>query len=407
MTPAVALHLELGARALAVVLPALTGLAAVGAAAPDDARGTVDDARPTEHSSPASVVPTRALDDGAVTGMPRLAAEADVARRAALEHALEWLVAAQGTSADGSWPDADARLKAPEAVAAFGALALMAGGSTPGRGPHGEAVARATDYLLGRVHLDAAAEERGFIGSLNASDSRMHGHGLATLALAEAYATSPTTRRGRRLADALPLAVALIERSQGAEGGWWYEPHRVASHEGSVTITLVQALRSARNAGIRVDPGVIARAEDYVVRSQAPDGSFRYTLGSPMTTVALTAAAIGTLNAAGRYDDSIVQRAVDAIWRGLETREVDGTAARPSHPFYERFYLSQAFWHLADPAHFERWYERELERVLGRQADDGSWSAEEVGSGYGTAYATAINALFLAIPDGLLPIFQR
>ncbi|WP_145067077.1 prenyltransferase/squalene oxidase repeat-containing protein [Engelhardtia mirabilis] len=390
----------------------LLAQALVSIAASDDRSSVLPEDKPAGSGVPHAqdVTPTdpNASPPPTAAGVgPRLGPAADEARRAALEGALDWLAKSQAESADGSWPDDDARLRAPEAVAALCSLALMAGGSTPERGPHGAAVARGTDYLLGRIHLDPGADERGFIGSLEASDSRMHGHGLATLALAEAFSTSPTSRRGQRLLEALQLAVGLIERTQGAEGGWWYEPHRVASHEGSVTITLVQALRSARNTGIAVDAGVITRAEDYVLRSQAPDGSFRYTLGSPVTTVALTGAAISTLNAAGRYDDEVVRRGVDAIWRGLESRELEGSSERPPHPYYERFYLSQAFWNLADPTHFEKWYERELERVLSRQADDGSWSGEEQGSGYGAAYATSINALFLALPDGLLPIFQR
>lgn len=394
---------RLGAALLAALLPA--GVAALtGEAGARPAPGADDAGGPQDPVTP---------DDGPLAppaelwSAPRLAPSADEARRAALGAALDWLARSQRESADGSWPNEDAEQRAPEAVAALASLALMSGGSTPGRGPHGEAVARATDYLLSRVHLDPRAAEVGFIGSLTANDSRMHSHGLATLALAEAFAMSPDSRRGQRLSEALPLAVDLIERTQGAEGGWWYDPERVASHEGSVTIALVQALRSARNAGVVVDGEVIALAERYVIASQAPDGSFRYTLGSPVTTVALTAAAISTLNAAGRYDDSIVRRGIDAIWRGLEAREVGGSGERAAHPFYERFYLSQAFWQLSDTSHFERWYERELERMLDTQQDDGGWSGPELGSPYGSAYATSMNALFLGIPDGLLPIFQR
>jgi hypothetical protein len=372
-------------------------LAAAGLCwAADDAGGARGDQSPTP--TPPGLGPGSGPAGGA-----RLGASADEARRAALDRALDWLVAAQARSLDGSWSTADARFQAPDAVVALGALALLAGGSTPERGPRRQAVARAVDYLLGRVHTAADSPVRGFIGALDHSDSRMHGHGFATLALAEAYVSSPTTRRGGRIAELLPLAVERTEVSQGAEGGWEYEPVRVASHEGSVTITLVQGLRAARNAGLAVDPAVIARAEDYVLRSQAEDGSFRYTLGSPITTVALTAAAISTLNAAGRYDDRAVRAGVDAIWRGLDRRAAGEPGSESLYPFYERFYTVQAFWQLSDQSHFERWYPRELERVLEAQEPDGSWPSPN----YGRAYGTAFNALFLAVPDALLPIFQR
>ncbi|MHC4261996.1 MAG: hypothetical protein ACYSWX_05710 [Planctomycetota bacterium] len=332
---------------------------------------------------------------------PRLAAAADEARRAGLRSALAWISAPERARADGSWETVDARVECQGAVSALATLALLAGGSTPDRGQYGARVARGTDYLLSRAVLDASATDRGFVGTLDAPNSAMHTHGFALLALAEAYSVSPATRRGARLAEVLPLAVGLIESTQGAEGGWEYEPKRIAAHEGSVTICLVQGLRAARNAGIDVDGTVIARADDYVRRSQAPDGLFRYTLGSPERTVALTAAAIATLNATGSYDDPVIRQGVDAIWRRLAERDADGST--PDFPFYERFYLVQALWQLSDPSHFERWYEQELERVLDSQRDDGSWR----NSSYGDTYATAMNALFLAVPDALLPILQR
>ena len=63
-------------------------------------------------------------------------------------------------------------------------------------------------------------------------------------------------------------AVARIEGSQGDEGGWNYEPYRSLQHEGSVTVALVQALRAAKDAGVRVDPDVVARAVQYVEPSR-------------------------------------------------------------------------------------------------------------------------------------------
>jgi hypothetical protein len=41
--------------------------------------------------------------------------------------------------------------------------------------------------------------------------------------------------------------------------------------------------------------------------------------------------------------------------------------------------------------------------VLGAQRDDGSWGDAR----FGDVYATAMNCLVLAVPEGLLPIFQR
>ena len=287
------------------------------------------------------------------------------------------------------------------AVAGLAALAFMAAGNTPDRGPHGAELARAIDYLLARVELDPASPVHGLVGSPTDQLSVMHAHGYATLALAEAFAMSPRSERGRKLAEAVPAAVALIERTQGSEGGWYYQAKVDVQHEGSVTICLVQALRAARNAGVAVSAAVVERAESYVRRSQHEDGSFRYQLGSDIRTPALTAAAIATLNAAGRYSDPAIQSGIDALWRGLDERTAEG--GRSAYPYYERLYVAQALWQLDDTAQFERWFEGELELLLDEQRPDGSWRHRR----FGDAYATAMTCLVLAMPDGMLPIFQR
>lgn len=321
------------------------------------------------------------------------------AARRALDDGLAYLARRQAETEDGSFPKGDEQEYAPVGVTALGVLAFMAAGNSPGRGPHGPAVRRAIDYLLEKTDLAPESDTYGYVSSGADTTSRMHGHGYATLALAEVYGMAQPSQRLER---ALLAAVRLIERSQGSEGGWEYEPRAIANHEGSVTICLVQALRAARNAGVRVDADVIEQAEDYVVRLQKPDGTFRYTLQSEDSSVALTAAAVSTLNMAGRYDDAVVKSAIDAVWSGLALAAED-PQHRSRFPFYERLHLAQAFWQLTDDTHFERWFAEERARVLRQQRKDGSWENRR----FGDCYATAVNCLVLAIPEGVLPIFQR
>ncbi|MCH2107344.1 MAG: terpene cyclase/mutase family protein [Planctomycetes bacterium] len=324
------------------------------------------------------------------------------AGRAALERALDWLAKEQEQQPDGSLPTTGARQEAPLAVTSLAALAWMAGGSTPERGPHGAPLAAAIDYLLGRVELSPDSKTTGYISDSRDQLSRMHGHGFATLALAEAYAMSPRSPRGRRIERALKLAIIRIESSQGTEGAWYYSPERSLEHEGSVTIALVQALRAARNSGLQVNQEVIKRAVDYVRRSQAEDGSFRYAIGHEETSVALTAAAISTLNATGIYSGQEVVRGYASIQRELIARETL-TIKSPAFPVYERLYLAQAYWQHPDRALFERWFHEERERLIAAQERSGAWRDTR----FGSSYATATNALVLALPESLLPIFQR
>jgi hypothetical protein len=286
----------------------------------------------------------------------------------------------------------------------------MAGGSALDRGPHGTELARAVDWLLEKTELDPSSETYGYVSAAGDTLSRTHGHGFATLALAEAYSVSPRSDRGSRLQHALRAAVQRIEESQGVEGGWHYAPFKTAEHEGSVTICLVQGLRAARNAGLEVESEVIARAVDYVGRLQNPDGSFRYSLGIDRSSVALTAAAISTLNATGTYRGKVVEDGYDWIFRELVARDEPQDpraqhilAGRAQYPFYERLYVAQAFWQHPRRQVFDEWMRGEAQRLLAAQEPDGSWKDDR----YGASYATAMNCLVLALPEGMLPIFQR
>ena len=346
---------------------------------------------------------TRRLgQEGALDRSPsaRLAGDSQASRAAAsaaVERALAWLAARQAEELDGSMPPIGAEEYAPIALSALGALAYMSAGNAPERGPHGRPLARSIDYLLAHVDRLADSPRRGYVSDERDRTSHMHGHGFATLALAEAHSFSPKTTRGRR-----------IEASQGADGGWYYQPRADVLHENSVTICVVQALRAAKGAGIRVEAQTIARAIDYVKRSQKEDGSFRYALGREDSSVALTAAAIATLNATGIYGGAIVGQGYDFVDRELTARtlaaERSGLATlAPPFPFYERLYLAQALWQHPERERFERWADAERAGILTDQRADGAWG----GSRFGDCYATAVNVLFLTLPEGLLPIFQR
>ena len=96
-------------------------------------------------------------------------------------------------------------------------MAMMADGSTPGRGPYGRQVNRCVDYLL------ANTQPSGFISGPDSSHGPMYGHGFATMFLAECYGMSPRPE----LREKLSKAVKIIVNSQNKEGGWRYQPVRV------------------------------------------------------------------------------------------------------------------------------------------------------------------------------------
>lgn len=364
----------------------------------------------------------RALLDERQRDPAALDARLDSAAHEALARGLAWLANQARAQPDRLLPPTGLSAKegrgfATLAVQALAALAWMGDGNSPGRGPYGAEVGIAVDWLLARCALDPDAAQPGYLSLGGDPLSRTHGHGFATLALAQAWTMSPRDARGSRLARVLPAALDCIESSQGVEGGWWYEPRRSLEHEGSITITMAQALRGARHAGLHVDPGTITRAVDYVKRSQKEDGSFRYALADASSSVALTAAAISTLEAAGTYGGKEIEDGYAWLARALAAREASGKELpNPIDPngwrggeqrlycrFYERLYVAQCLWQHTDREGFARWNTSETRKAVTAQQADGSWKDPQ----FGDAYATAMTCLFLEIPQGLLPIFQR
>ena len=167
----------------------------------------------------------------------------------------------------------------------------------------------------------------------------------------------------------------------------------------SVTICQVMALRSARNAGLEVDAGVIDRAVEYVKRCQNPDGGFRYQADTGSSAWPRSAAGVATLFYAGIYDDESIDRGVEY----LERVALPGTnRASRAHYFYGQYYGVQAMF-LAGGEHWARWWPAVRTELLETQEDDGSWPDSTVGSEYGTAMALIV----LQMPKRYLPIFQK
>ena len=337
--------------------------------------------------------------------------------RQAIERGLAWLAKDLTTSATGGVATGDQQHASPVGVTALGALAFLAAGNTTRRGPYQRELTRQLDYLLDRV-IAEGEEHEGYVFASEDVQSKMHGHGLAVLAFTQAYDLSPNSPRGRRLAEAIRLGVQRIEQAQGADGGWFYGPQPIELTEGSVTVCLLWALRGARNAGFEVDGNVVARALEYVTKLQEEDGGFIYAPHEPKSSIALTAACLSTLHALGIYEGRVVDDGYGYLLRELGKREFDraqGLAGNPSQfPYYERWYLAQAYWQYRDTKVFRGWVQSEWPRILREQRPDGSWAdarydatGRRIEGRYGTPYATAMNVLVLSVPEGLLPAFQR
>ncbi|MBL9150641.1 MAG: terpene cyclase/mutase family protein [Phycisphaerae bacterium] len=304
----------------------------------------------------------------------------------AVARGLEYLKSIQNT--DGSF----GRGKYGKHVGITGlcALAFMADGHLPGRGKYGDVVQKAMDFILEH------ATETGLL-AVDTTQGPMYGHGFATLFLGEIYGMNPDDDRVR---DALTRAVQLIVNSQNEQGGWRYNPVPYDA-DVSVTICQIMALRSARNAGIKVPKETIDAAVKYVRDCQNADGGFRYMKDSGVSAWPRTAAGVASLFYAGVYKDDAIDRGLAYLLQtSLPTG--NGGALGQAHYFYGHYYAVQAMY-LAGGERWNRWWPAIRGELLARQEASGAWLEQQAGEAYGTAMALII----LQMPKRYLPIFQK
>lgn len=330
-------------------------------------------------------------------------------RQDAIRRGCAYLATKQDPS--GSFGDNRAMI----ALTALSVLALMSEGSTDGRGRYGQHVQKGINWLLKLIERKGEKDSQwhpGYFEFPNDTTSRMHGQGYATLALASALGTSSDQDRFAQIRKVLVKAVDCCEQAQTSTGGYGYRPISGGDHEGSVTVTVAQGLRAARDAGLRIDSKVVERGLQYLRRSQKRDGSFKYSTRQDQSTYALTAAALSAFFLFGQYEDAtgLVPRAIDYI------RKTIGQGRGPNQPwyYYGHFYGAWACWqwdgHTWDPARrnlWGWWQSVVYPHMLRQQTNEGLFEPEGGRYDFGPILSTAFAVLTLAIPDEVLPIFQR
>ncbi len=183
----------------------------------------------------------------------------------------------------------------------------------------------------------------------------MYGHGFGMLFLSCVVGEEEEGDRRRRLVDILERACKFSHDAQTNRGGWGYVSAHEGSNfdEGSVTITQVQALRAARNAGIVVPQEAIKMAQKYLHDSTNAQGGVIYSLGGGGGgdgRPALTAAAIACGFSFGDYKLAARQEVVQVLpaaprrrrRRPLRPRRVHPLLLRPGHLHPRRRRLRRA-----------------------------------------------------------------
>ncbi len=309
----------------------------------------------------------------------------------AVTRGLDFLAAQQAD--EGAWIAGGGQAY-PVAMAGLAGTALLAHGNSPTRGKYARTVQGAVEFLV------RCGTATGLItGPSQDSGQPMHGHGFALMFLASVYGMITKDSLRRQVGETVRKAVALTSQGQSAQGGWTYVPG--GGDEGSVTVTQVQALRAAQNAGFLVPKSVIEEAGKYLEKCRTPEGGIQYSLRARTgPRLPISAAAVATLYNSGQFDSPIATDCLKYVWGRF--RATQGWSKGDFHDFYTHLYASQAFY-MAGDEYWDAYFPATRDQLIGMQAGDGSWN----GDGIGTVYGTAIAAIILQLPYKYLPVFQR
>jgi hypothetical protein len=317
-------------------------------------------------------------DDGSErVRIARLSPEA----RNAINKGLVYLAKTQNQ--DGSWGHSSN----PVAETSLSLMAFMLQGHVPGRGKYGRIMDNSLAFLLNK-----GKSQRGYLGTPS-NHAGMYEHGLAILALSEAWGQS----KNPRLRNALRRAVDITLRAQNKEGGWRYNPEP-RDADMSMTVMQIVALNSAREAGIAVPDKTIEKATEYVLSCQdKTSGGFKYMPRSGEPGFARTAAGVMSLIMCGQRKHKATKRGL-AFLKHYPERKFDKNFPR-FH--YAHYYAVQCMYQSGE-AGFQAWYPKIAETILSKQESNGSWRGA-----HGTAYGTSLSILILGVPYRFLPIYQR
>ncbi len=337
--------------------------------------------------------------------------------KVAAEKAVAWLIRQQKTAGlivDEKSDSQPKRGDLPSHSAAMTSLALMGlasvGHMPNDPTPEGVACGRALRYVVEGIEPD----ENGYLG--RSDRSRMYGHGIITLMLAEMIGHAPDEATDKRMHDMLKGAVQLILRSQQVpkseanRGGWRYEPSSSDS-DISVSVWQVMSLRAAKNAGFDVPKEAIDSAVAYIKRSyrverdsngnpRSDAAAFSYEPYGGRQTFSTTAAGLLSLQVCGQYDAPEVVGS--ANWLMKSPPEVN----EPWF-FYGCYYYAQGMYQRGGD-HAATARQKTEQMLISAQSEDGSWYPRNGNEkSAGAVYATSLALLSLSVHHHFLPIYQK
>lgn len=357
---------------------------------------------------------------------------------AAIELGLKFLVGTQ--QPDGSWAfgsvGADAGrvegsaapIEANAAATGLALLAFLGAGYDHIDGAYQTQVGRGIDYLLSVQGEDGLLFPEGRrAGAYQVA--RFYSHGIASIALCEAYGMTGDPRLQRPAQRALDY----ITRTQvGRLGGWRYMPGINADL--SVTGWQLMALRSGELAGLSVPSRTYAGVRQFLEACRDPDNDqarFCYNPNAPADdprtrhgrnpgTVMTSVGMLMQLYLGEGRESERMQRGADFLADRLpttgDTRQpaATSTAGNPLRDTYYWYYGTQVMFHMGG-RHWRQWNEALHPLLVDAQTTTGpmtgSWNPVHPTPDKwwhlgGRLYVTAMNLLSLEVYYRHLPLYE-
>ena len=316
---------------------------------------------------------------------------------AAVGAALEWLKRQQAD--DGMWslkgPYDDAAIVENQlAATAMAVLAFQGSGSTHLNGKYRSQVAQAKDALLKRMDTKGAVDLQG----ASPPHHRMYTQAQATLALCELYGMTGD-------ASLRPAAQRLVDyavKSQSPEGGWRYRPGMDA--DTSVTGWFVRALHTGKTAGLNVPQRTLGRVTAYLDKAGLKGGAqYAYQPGQ-RATLAMTAEGLLCRQHLGWGRDHA--SLLDGV-SYLRENVVD----RSQHDGYYWHHATQLMFHMGGND-WRQWNSKLRNTLIPAQStvgpETGSWppNDDKWGNHGGRLYVTCLNTYMLQVYYRNSPLYK-
>jgi hypothetical protein len=330
---------------------------------------------------------------------------------------LAWLASAQAT--DGAWVARDygagtetwalgeqrygTGKRADTGVSGLALLAFLSAGHTHLEGEYSKTVEQGLRFLLHSQMPSGDLSGPKQIGSdRGVTNARMYCHGIAMLALAEAYAMT----HDKVLREALVKAAQYsINAQDPVGGGWRYRP----GDPGDLSQFGWQAmaLKSVGRAGIQVPSVVKQRMRHFLdsCSTGSSGGLARYRPGEGPPSE--------TMTAEGLACRLLLEVPTSRAARYEATRMImDNMPGDTPDNVYYWYYATLALFQLQDE-NWRTWNQAIKQRLLTTQVpsygeESGSWEPDRIWGGYGgRVYSTAMSCLCLEVYYRYLPMYQQ